>query len=318
MAKAAAQPGEARSGRWIAVLNPTAGRGRARARWPALARALAGAGVDAQVVESRAPGDAERVVAAHVRDGHRRFLAVGGDGTLHEVANAVLASGHRCTLAAAPLGTGNDWARGLGIPRHPAALARMLARGHRRPLDAGRIEYATPEGRATRYFLNVAGAGYDAWVVERLHAGAPRGLAYVAALVAGLWEYVPPTFELEDAAGAFRVHAPLFAAFAAIGPYCGGGMRFAPAADAADGLLDLVAIPHLGPLAALLRLPRVYTGRLHADPRVRFGRAAAATVLAAPAARVEADGQLLGHTPARIEILRGAIDAIVPTPETAR
>lgn len=319
MANIATTPDEARSRRWIAVLNPAAGRGRALARWPAFARALAAAGVGADVVESRGPGDAERLVAARIRDGDRRFLAIGGDGTLHEVANGVLASGERCTLAAAPLGTGNDWARGLGVPRAPAALARMLAHGHRRPLDAGRVEYSLPGGgRAARFFVNVAGAGYDAWVVERLHAGAPRGLAYVAALARGLWQYQPSTFEFEGACGEFRVSAPLFAAFAAIGPYCGGGMRFAPGADAADGLLDLVAVPHLGPLAALRRLPRVYTGRLRADPLVRFGRAVAATMRAAPAARVEADGQLLGHTPARIEILRGAIDAIVPAPETAR
>jgi diacylglycerol kinase family enzyme len=95
-------------------------------------------------------------------------------------------------------------------------------------------------------------------------------------------------------------------------------MRFAPAADFADGLLELVAVPHLGPFAALRRLPRLYTGRLHEDPIVKFARAPGIAIHATPAVRVEADGQLLGHTPARIEILRGAVDAIVPPPETAR
>jgi diacylglycerol kinase (ATP) len=318
MPTAAAQPGQARSKRWIAVVNPSAGRGRAGARWPALARALAAAGIDAEPVRTRGPGDAERRVAEHVQAGERQFLAVGGDGTLHEVANAILASGARGTLAAAPLGTGNDWARGLGVPRDDDAVARMIATGHRRSVDAGRIEYSTPAGTATRCFVNVAGAGYDAWVIERLPAGGPHGLAYFAGLLRGLWRYEAAAYAVDSVPGGFRVRAPLFAAFAAIGPYCGGGMRFAPGADFADGLLELVAVPHLGPFAALRRLPRLYTGRLHADPVVKFARAAAVTIDATPAVRIEADGQLLGHTPARIEILRGAIDTIVPTPETAR
>jgi diacylglycerol kinase (ATP) len=318
MPTAAAQPGEARSSRWIAVVNPSAGRGRAGARWPALARALAAARLEVETILTSAPGDAERRVAEHVEGGARQFLAVGGDGTVHEVANAILASGTRCTLAAAPLGTGNDWARGLGVRGDERSIARMLATGHRRALDAGRIEHSTPGGTATRYFVNVAGAGYDAWVIERLPAGAPHGLAYFAGLLRGLWRYEAAAYEVDGAAGEFRVRAPLFAAFAAIGPYCGGGMRFAPAADFADGLLELVAVPHLGPFAVLRRLPRVYGGRLHEDPMVKFARAPAVTIRATPAVRVEADGQLLGHTPARIEILRGAIDAIVPTSETAR
>jgi diacylglycerol kinase (ATP) len=318
MPTAAAQPGQARPRRWIAVVNPSAGRGRAGARWPALARALAAAGVEVEPVRTRGPGDAERQVAERVRAGERQFLAVGGDGTLHEVANAILVSGARCALAAAPLGTGNDWARGLGVPRDEDAVARMLAAGHRRSVDAGRIEYSTPAGTATRCFVNVAGAGYDAWVIERLPAGGPHGLAYFVGLLRGLWRYEAAAYGIDSAPDGFSVRAPLFAAFAAIGPYCGGGMRFAPAADFGDGLLELIAVPHVGPLAALRRLPRLYTGRLHADPLVKSGRAPAVTIDATPAVRVEADGQLLGHTPVRIEILRGAIDAIVPTPETLR
>jgi diacylglycerol kinase (ATP) len=309
--------------RWIAILNPAAGRGRARARWPAIARELAAAGVQVELRETTCDRDATRLAREALQRGARRFLAAGGDGTLHEIANGLLGAGTRCTLAVAPIGTGNDWARGLGIPADPVSLARTIARGRTLALDAGRIEFTTADGSDSRYFLNVAGAGYDAWVLERLPSTGPHGLAYLAGLLRGLWQYRSPRFELAAGDGSpqpgrFRVAAPLFAAFAAIGRYCGGGMRMAPAADPTDGLLDLVAIPCLTPWETVRRLPKLYSGSLHEDPLVRFGRSTVLTIAAAPPARVEADGQLLGHTPARIELVPRAFDAIVPAQENDR
>lgn len=303
--------------RWLAILNPAAGRGRAASAWPALARALDRRGVPWELRTTAAPGDAVRLAREARLAGHRRFLAVGGDGTLHEVANGLL-GGERCTLAVAPLGTGNDWARGVGMPSEPDAIASALAAGRTRPVDAGRIEYEDDGARRTRHFVNVAGAGYDAWVIERLPAGAPRGLAYLAAVVRGLWAYVAPRFVVGADDDAYRIDAPLFAAFVALGPFCGGGMRFAPHADLSDGAFDVVAVPHLGPWAAVRRLPALYAGTLPRDPRVRYSRSTRATIHATPPARVEADGQLLGTTPASFEILPGAIEAIVPATESPR
>jgi diacylglycerol kinase (ATP) len=303
--------------RWLAILNPAAGRGRAARRWPALARALDRHGVAWELRTTAAAGDGERIAREARLAGQRHFLAVGGDGTLHEIANGLI-GGERCVLAVAPLGTGNDWARGLNSPSEPGAIARMLAAGRLRRVDAGRIEYTDDGARRARYFVNVAGAGYDAWVIERLPAGSPRGLAYLAAVLRGLWAYVAPRFDFAAPDTAFRVEASLFATFVALGPYCGGGMRFAPQADPTDGAFDLVAVPHLGPWAAVRRLPALYAGTLPRDPRVRYARAARASIDATPPARVEADGQLLGTTPARLEILPGAIDALVPATEESR
>lgn len=333
------EPGLGGDARWLAIVNPAAGGGRAAARWPALARALEARGVAFDTCETRGPGDAiVRARAAHAA-GIRRFIAIGGDGTLHEVANGLLsatfdvdtrgapaprAAQHpattdaRAVLAAAPLGTGNDWARALRLPSDASELAGVIAAGRTRRVDAALVEYDDGGTRRTRYVVNVAGAGYDAWVVERLPSGGPRGLAYLLALVRGLWRYDAPRFRFTGDGGAFDCDAPLFAAFVAIGPYCGGGMRFAPAADLADGELDLVAVPHVGPWGALRRLRRVFNGTLPRDPLVRYGRAAAALIDATPPARVEADGQLLGYTPARITVLPGAIDALVAATGGAR
>lgn len=296
---------------WLAIVNARAGRGRAAHAWDDVARELDARGVPHEVHHTRGPDDATAAVLAAIERGRRRFVAVGGDGTLHEVANGVLGSGVRCTLAVVPHGTGNDWARGARLPRTPAALADMLEWGRSRAYDAGEIEFATDGGRERRWFVNVAGCGYDAYVLERLSARAPRGLAYLLAVASGLVTYAPARFRVRVGAEP-ALEGPLFVAFAALGRYCGGGMQFAPRADPTDGALDLVAIRHLGLLATLVRLPKIYTGRILTDPAVRHARTALIEIDADPPVRVEADGQLLGRTPARIRVLPHALDFVVP------
>lgn len=296
---------------WFAVVNARAGRGCAAHAWAAVARELDARGAAHEVHHTRGPHDAAHVVVDAIARGARRFVAVGGDGTLHEVVNGVLGSRTRCTLAVVPNGTGNDWARGKALPRTAVGLADLLAHGRSRAFDAGEIEYTTPSGTERRWFVNVAGCGYDAHVLERLSDRAPRGLAYLLAVAGGLATYAPARFRVRSA-GAPAIDATLFVAFAALGRYCGGGMQVAPFADPADGALDVVGIRHLRLPSTLARLPRLYTGGILRDPAVQHFRTALVEIDADPPVRVAADGQLLGHTPARIRVLPHALDFVVP------
>jgi YegS/Rv2252/BmrU family lipid kinase len=255
-------------------------------------------------------GDATRLAARALSGGPRPVIAVGGDGTLNEVLNGLLEAGGPVTLGVAPYGTGNDWARELGIPAAPAALCALLVRRKTRRVDVGRIEYQDGGRRAARFFINVAGVGYDAYVLEHMWRRGPRLPAYLVALTRGLVTYRAPSFTVR-AAGRSE-SGSLFVALAMLGQSCGGGMRFAPHARPDDGLMDLVTIDHLGPLAALRRLPKIYRGTILEDRAVRFRQCPEADVEAEPPARVEADGQLLGTTPVAIRVLPGAIDFLVP------
>ena len=294
----------------LAIVNPAAGRGRAARAWPALAAALAAEGVAVEVAPTRAAGEASALAARAAAGGPRTVLSVGGDGTLHEVLNGLLAAGRPARLAVAPFGTGNDYAGFLGVPRAPRALAAMLARGRSRAVDVGRIEYTDGAARATRHFINVAGVGYDADVLERMARPGPRRPGYLAALAAGLIRYRAPRFAVRSPGA--TIEGRLFVALAMLGRSCGGGMRFAPGAEPDDGLLELVTVDHLAPLAALWRVPKIYTGAILADPAVRSRRCAELAIDAEPAARVEADGQLLGTTPVGIRLLPRAIEFVVP------
>ncbi len=294
----------------LAIVNPAAGHGHAGRAWPRLAAALGAAGVRFDCVLTRGAGDATRLAREGSAAGPRPLLAVGGDGTLHEVLNGLLPAVGRPTLAVAPFGTGNDWAGFLGVPREAAALAAVLARGKTRAVDVGCVEYASGAGRSSRHFINVAGAGYDAYVLDRMPRHGPRRLAYLAALAYGLLSYRAPRFAVQPPGE--TITGRLFVALAMLGSSCGGGMRFAPHARPDDGLLDLVTVDHLGLLAALIRLPRLYSGSILADAAVRFRQCPEVRIDADPPARVEADGQLLGMTPATIRVLPGALDFVVP------
>jgi YegS/Rv2252/BmrU family lipid kinase len=291
-------------------MNPIAGRGRAARAWPALAAALEARGVAVDLLTTEAPGQATRLVAGAVATGRRRVLAVGGDGTLHEVLNGIVGAPGRMTLAVAPFGTGNDWARGRRIPRDVRGIATMLSAGRTLAHDIGEIDYTVERRRERRYFINLAGVGYDAYVLENMPTRGPRSLAYLAAVIGGLVRYRPALTTVD--AGGIRRTGRYFAAFAAIGRYAGGGMQFAPRAKPDDGLVDLVTIDHLGILATLARLPKIYNGRLLGDPAV-YWRATESMVISTDVpVRVEADGQLLGTTPVRIRTLRRAVDVVVP------
>jgi YegS/Rv2252/BmrU family lipid kinase len=297
---------------WFVVVNPASGSGRSLRSWRALEAALGVEGLTFEAVVTRHAGDGEDAATAAVRRGFRRLLAVGGDGTLHEVLNGALAvpgvDSRELVLAVAPFGTGNDWARGRGVPREALALARCLTAGRTARCDVGIIEFTGTPAAPHRHFINVAGAGIDAEVLAALPRGPARRSAYLLGVLRALWSFRPPEFTLH--ADAREERGARLVALAANGAYCGNGMRLAPGAVADDGLLDIVTVEPLPLLAALRRLPRLFDGRLAGERWVRSSRTACLEMRANPAATIEADGQIVGTTPARLRVLPGAIQVL--------
>jgi diacylglycerol kinase (ATP) len=184
-----------------------------------------------------------------------------------------------------------------------------MAAGRRGPHDLGRLEF--PEaGAAERpcYFINVAGAGLDAYVLERLPPGIPRRLGYFLGVLQSLATYVPPEFTLDIDGRQSRDR--LYLALLSMTPYCGGGMHVAPSARTDDGLLDVVTVSPLRMPRELFKLRRIYDGRL---PGERFAKHAVGRVIridAKPGAAVQADGQVVGRTPVVATLLPGAITTL--------
>lgn len=297
---------------WYVIVNPASGEGRAERGWPAFARALSAAGVRYEAVRSEHPGHAEQLAQEGLAAGYRRLLAVGGDGSIHELVNGVFAAGsldpRDLVVGVAPLGSGNDFARAQRIPSRPEDMARLLLEGRSRLHDVGRLvpeDAGGPLPQNARYFVNVAGAGIDGYVLERLPAGIPKRLGYLVAALRSLPGFRPPEFSLELDGRARR--ARLLLTLVAISPYCGGGMRFAPQAVMDDGLADVVTVEPIALPRALLAIRSLYGGRFLQQPYVQHQLAASLRIAADVPVPLQADGQQAGYTPVRITIMPRAI-----------
>lgn len=296
--------------RWLVVANPISGQGRAMHHRHEIEAVLRRHGIDYDFTVSERPGHAVELVARAVERGCRRVLAIGGDGTVNECANGIFrqpaAPTDEVLLGVMPIGTGNDWARGLRLPKDYAEVAALMASGTHRLHDAG---VATFDHDATRHFVNVAGLGFDAHVVASLPDRTLGPLAYLVGLAKGLLSYDAVPLGLTFAER--KIDARAFVLFFAIGRYCGNGMNVAPRAEADDGLFDITLVQALSRWEVLMSLRKLFDGTLLEHPKVIALREAAARVDAGPLP-VEADGELIGHAPVRFSILPRALRVLAP------
>lgn len=297
--------------RWLVIVNPASGRPDGGAGWRAIESALRSHNVPFDAVHTRHPGHGEELARHALHERRRHIVAVGGDGSVNEVVhgimNAGLADTREVTLAVAPQGTGNDWARSLGLSRDPAHIARVLAGGYTMLHDVGAIDFPD-SGGPRRWFINVAGAGYDAYVTERVPRPVPSAFTYLRGALGGLASYRSPEFKLT--ADGETIAGRLLLAFVANAQFCGNRMHVAPTARMDDGLLDVLAVRELSLLQVLPKLVKLYGGRILGDPAVQHLRAARVRIEATPAAVIQADGQIAGRTPAEFSLLPRALRVV--------
>jgi len=240
------------------LLNPAAGAGRGGRALPRIERAAAELG--AAVERSSGSEDLAERARRAAAEGVERLVAVGGDGTFHHAIRGL--AGSACALGMVPLGTGNDLASSLGIPRDvDAALATATGE------DVGAIDVGAAGGRP---FAVYCGVGFDSEVAEWVSRQKKGKLIYVRGVVRKLREFVPIPMVVEHDAGRFEGEAMMV--IVANCPRFGGGMRIAPDADPADGLLELVLIERISKLALLTVFPRVFWGGHVGHPAVRIVR----------------------------------------------
>jgi YegS/Rv2252/BmrU family lipid kinase len=266
---------------------------------------LSALGAVGAVEAAERPGHAAEVARAAVAGGAGVVCAWGGDGTVNEVARALV--GAPVALAIVPAGSGNGLARELAIPRDPARALAVAVTGRERLIDVGEID--------GRLFVNVAGLGLDAVVAARFNArpGGRRGLwPYLALALRELLRDRPREYAIRlDRAPPFRAAARLVVC--ANGRQYGGGAVIAPAARVDDGRLDLVLIGPGPRLAALARAPRLFLGGVARSPGVRLSTFAAAEIAADAPIAFHADGECFTGGPVvSVRVRPGALRVRVP------
>ncbi|MGO8671315.1 MAG: diacylglycerol/lipid kinase family protein [Capsulimonadaceae bacterium] len=300
------------------IVNPTAGRGQAGRQVAAIRRLLCGTVEPASLPSHKSwiwhftqkPGDAEGMARAAVAAGAATVVAVGGDGTLHEVVNGILGTG--AILGLIPFGTGNDLARSMGIHGDLESACAVVRGQSILDIDVGVVRAEGIVGE--RHFLVICGAGFIARTAQTVNEGirfASGAAAYVAGAIATLSRFHPfdVTLGLDD-------DAPLKqkSMFVSISnaETTGGGMRIAPGALVHDGAFDVCLVGEVGRADFLYQLTQVFSGGHVRHPAVTMRRAKSIRIDADPPQPILIDGEVAGTTPAVISILPQALRMKAP------
>ena len=288
------------------IVNPIAGGGKAIRRiLPAIHHVLSDAPFSYDIQMSRERGDAAHLAEEGISEGYDRIVAVGGDGTIHEVATPLV--GTDAELGIIPFGSGNGLARGLKIPLNPERACRALVTGMTRRIDVGRI--------GDRYFFVTAGMGLDAALSLRYDEEESHGKR-------GMWPYVYLTvaelgrFKAERTTltldGRQTVVKPILLTIANSSQY-GGGATIAPEARPDDGVFDVCVIHDMHMAKALYHALKLFTGRIAGIRQMEIFRARTVDILPENPTPYHLDGEPFEAIDSlHIELLPGALSVVVP------
>ncbi len=297
------------------IINPTCRCGLSGKRWPHIRSLLQEAGLSFDHEFTQGVGHATQLARDAVVQGYELVIAVGGDGTVNEVVNGLVdeEGKGRTTLGIISMGTGGDAVRSLGIPGNYTQSCRLFSNFKEVTIDLGAVEYGRGDERVRRLFINTAGLGFDAAVVERFRRSSLRRIKgtmpYVICLLRTLGGYGNKGVSVEiDGVGEER---RIFSIIVNNGRYFAGGMKIAPDADLCDGLLDVIIIGDVGKLEVLRTFPKVYRGTHITHPKLALYRGKSIRVDSVERLLVQADGELLGETPASFWVLPSALSVAI-------
>jgi len=297
------------------IVNPRSGGGLSESRWARVRGALAEGLGELDSAFTTAPRDATEIARREAGGGRRLILALGGDGTISEVADGVLAAGAGATteIGLLPRGTGGDFRRTLEVPKEIAAAAEHIKNTTARVVDAGRVRYRTADGgEGVRHFVNVASFGFSSAVARRANASSKRfggRIAFMAATVRELFAHDNTDVWL-TVDGQERQRRRVMLAAVGNGRFFGGGMKICPDAHLDDGAFDLVAVGDLSTGQVIANISKLFGGthlELEQVTHERITRLHAEPVEPDADIAVELDGETPGHLPATFEILPGAL-----------
>ena len=290
--------------RYCLISNRVAGSGSAGAYIDRVKALMENRGVDFEIRETQYPGHATELAKAAVDEGFDVIVAVGGDGTLRETALSVVHTDR--VLGLLPCGTGNDYARPLGIPTDAEAALDILLNGETRTVDAGMAN--------DQIFFNIAGFGFDVDVLDYTEQFKPKCRNGETAYRLGCLKAVlglklrRSTLTFPDG----TIERNVLMAAAGVGTHFGGGMNVLPESDMSDGLLDVCIAHDVKRIGVLKLLPKFIKGKHLGLKCITYRKATEVSVVCDPVSRIEVDGERMDGTPVTFRILPGALKVRAP------
>ena len=306
------RPMERAAGEYIktfVIVNPNSAGGATMKRWPRTSEKLERAIGPFEYEFTNAAGVASMLANSAVKKGFEKIIAVGGDGTLHEVIQGLFEKGNLInpdiTIGTLPSGTGTDFTRTLKIP-HDIDETIIRLRGKRNAkLDLGEVRFRGHGGAdETRYFINVADVGLGGEVAERAN-NTPKvfgGFAtYLFSSVISIASYKPKKVQI--VADGQEMEELVTSVFIANGKYFGGGMHIAPNAIPDDGFFEVMILPALSKWDIIALAPKLYSGRILTMPGIKYFQAQHIEIRSEEDVLINLDGEQPGSTPVTFQLL---------------
>ena len=301
----------------LVIVNPNAGRRKGEKDWEKISALLRSAGITFKALFTEAPGHAIDITVSNIESGYKNLIVVGGDGTMNEVVNGIFMQKryptHEVSLGMITVGTGNDWGRMFSIPHDYSEAISTIKLNNGFIQDAGVVRYFQGKDENSRYFVNIAGIGFDALVVSKTNkmkeSGRGGPWAYLKSIITSLVKYrhTNTRISIDDN----EINNSVFNISIGICKYNGGGMMQLPDAIADDGLFDITVINKIKKHDVILNLKRLYNGTINRHPMVETYKGKSIFIDSDPLIHLETDGESLGHSPFTFDIIPGSIRVLV-------
>lgn len=299
---------------WFVIVNPVAGNGKFNKYWSDIQQELKFNNITYEYTKTEYSNHEKLIVQQAIKKGYNKIISVGGDGTLHHVINGIMSqntiNSKEITVAVIPLGTGNDWIKTYNIPKNIKASVNLIKQENTVFQDIGYLELAN----TTSYFNNVAGIGYDGYVVNKLNKLKRFGpIAYLLSGIAGLLLYKKTTFKI--AINNKIIETKCLMTLYGICKYSAGGMQLTDFKDSNNGLFDITIAKNLSFLDLLFSIKKLYNGKILQHKKVETH--VTNSLLITPQNKndlpyIQADGELIGKGEVKVSIIKSAIRIVIP------
>jgi diacylglycerol kinase (ATP) len=297
----------------VFLVNPASAGGSTGRRWPELARRASALGLTGDVLFSEQPEHLRRLARLAAEEGAKLVVAVGGDGTVNEVAAGIVGTGG-VELAVIPRGTGVDFVRTYGIPGKLDDAVEVALHGRTREIDAGRVGFRAWSGDAGEaWFFNAAGVGMSGAIARRTNEstkafGGKISYLWSTLAVFARWRNAEVRVSVDDEIRGGRMNEVVVAN----GRYLGGGMMICPEASPDDGLFDVLLIGDITKRDLVQTMPKIYRGTHLPHPKAELLRGAVVSVDSDEPLPIQLDGEQPGTTPVRFDVVPRAVSLRVP------
>lgn len=299
---------------WFVIVNPVAGNGKFNKYWSDIQQELKFNNITYEYAKTEYSNHEKLIVQQAINKGYKKIISVGGDGTLHHVVNGIMSqdsiNSKEITVAVIPLGTGNDWIKTYNIPKNIKASVNLIKQENTVFQDIGYLELAN----TTSYFNNVAGIGYDGYVVNKLNKLKRFGpIAYLLSGITGLLLYKKTTFKI--AINNKIIETKCLMTLFGICKYSAGGMQLTDFKYSNNGLFDITIAKNLSFWDLFFSIKKLYNGKILQHKKVET--LVANSLLITPQNKndlpyIQADGELIGRGQVKVNIIKSAIRIVIP------